>query len=531
MQNKPENTIKISQKPLRQEESKQPPVAHGSELQQKNEQYGKEKVNQTIKILENEAAEIRSNAIDVALLELQKSRNRWEFSELIDSGKMDLEKFITNYDRINQLSSQQKIDTDAYWLDQREVGFIGEKDIGSGKKIGTDNVQQCVVAIVVGKDKKEGKLVGLAHVDRFTKVESVSTELFDKFEKIDGIYLYGGRDITQTEISKSNINAVTNIVKMKIDNRKLDQAKILHDKYLGDSNTLPEVIFNPNTNEITQGLFPNKGWQTKGLRLQRRRLEDSQKENSYQALSEKTIKRNSDLRSIELETCEQPQSFKFTEEEANRCLVDYMKHYENKLKSLDYYWDTKDNGQFPNFCSTNFKPFIESAYLAAEELNLELKRSDIYSGTAMKKINDHLRRFNLHKKEQPLEKNARKEEQKSKTYYQANIKNLQQQKDQKELHKLAQGPTYKQMDFKVKEDSALSKNEKQVQQTYGTTFTRKKIVVPEQSHQKILNNLPIKDQQALNKIQEGLLKQAKDPVIISKKVTRHPLETTKQRKK
>lgn len=126
----------------------------------------------------------------------------WTFR---DFDNMDFQTYVENNDKIYTLEHEGKTDAKAYWIDQREVGFIKEEEIKDGIKLGTDNVQQCVVVMISGNDKEGNKLAALAHIDRFTKPESLR-EVLQLFENDEGmsIVLYGGRDRSSSQVDISD---------------------------------------------------------------------------------------------------------------------------------------------------------------------------------------------------------------------------------------------------------------------------------------------------------------------------------------
>ena len=128
---------------------------------------------------------------------------RWYLGELVDS--MDFQQFINKNETNYIYEKRQNINTEAYWVDQREVAFLHAQDIENGIKLGTDNVQQCVVVMISGNDKEGNKLAALAHIDRFTKPESLR-EVLQLFENDEGmsIVLYGGRDRSSSQVDISD---------------------------------------------------------------------------------------------------------------------------------------------------------------------------------------------------------------------------------------------------------------------------------------------------------------------------------------
>ena len=310
----------------------------------------------------------------------------WKFSELVDS--MDFQDYINTNANIHVLDNQKNADANAYWVDQREVGFIHEPDINKGIKLGTDNVQQCVVVMVNGTDK-DGKVAALAHVDRFTEPESLKRVLrsFSSIQDI-GISLYGGRDrgAAQQSISDSNIHMVLETIKQESHENKIKINKV------GDPNTSSEVIFNPKgiTNEDTviEGQYANKGYQTKDIRLMKRRLADKVKGNSWEEKDKDKIERNSSLEIVNLKDTETVEEFNknhFDKELAQLCIADYCDGaYDDMLKKLD---KAQSDSEREAICSQEFKPFMEGVYYSLQQLgNKTITPQDIYNGKAREQI-------------------------------------------------------------------------------------------------------------------------------------------------
>ena len=335
----------------------------------------------------------------------------WTFR---DFDNMDFQTYVENNDKIYTLEHEGKTDAKAYWIDQREVGFIKEEEIKDGIKLGTDNVQQCVVVMVKGNDDK-GRLAALAHVDRFTNPESLS-KVFNKFSYIQdiSISLYGGRDQTeeQKKISESNVSAVVKVIinaglEKKIINTELDisgeETKEIEGvpdrkaKLLRNPETSPEVIFDPNENKIIQGQYANKGYQTKEIRLTRRRLMD--KDAPYEDTAK--IKRDKNLEEINLQQCdEDPEIFKqqyFDEKQVKLCVAYYCEGgYDKMLDGLQKCYESVTYGEgnvilksesLEAYCSQTFKPFMETVLYSLQRLdNKEITKEDIYNGKAREQI-------------------------------------------------------------------------------------------------------------------------------------------------
>ena len=103
---------------------------------------------------------------------------------------------------------QGKVDYQAYNIEQKEVGYSDQE------KIGTTNIQQCVVVIV--RDPKTNK-TALAHVDKFTNPESLG-KVMEQFPDTElDVMLVGGRDRNPGEdhITTSDNNIKKIVEKLK----------------------------------------------------------------------------------------------------------------------------------------------------------------------------------------------------------------------------------------------------------------------------------------------------------------------------
>lgn len=136
---------------------------------------------------------------------------------------------------------QGKVDYEAYRVEQREVGFSDQE------KIGTDNIQQCVVVIIYDPETKK---TALAHVDRFTDPSSLSKDVLDKFpvpssgKKLE-VYLVGGRDRDPRSlaVSDANIKKITEELNKHghVDIKAAD---------VGDKGAPSGVVFDPITGKL-----------------------------------------------------------------------------------------------------------------------------------------------------------------------------------------------------------------------------------------------------------------------------------------
>ncbi|WPY01605.1 hypothetical protein Trichorick_01519 (plasmid) [Candidatus Trichorickettsia mobilis] len=335
-------------------------------------------------------------------------KGSWKFGELISKGSINFEDYIKKNDQVYILDHQNKTDAKAYWVDQREVGFITQEDIDKKIKVGTDNVQQCVVVMINGYDQEGKKLAALAHVDRFTNPESLRTVLKSFSQNKDmSISLYGGRDQNnQKNISDSNIDVVLATIEQQGFKDKINKSSW---KLLGNPGTCAEVIFDPIKNDIIEGQYANKGYQTKSTRLMKRRLKDEVQGNSWEEKDRNNIVRNSQLEIINLKECENAIEFNknhFNSAQIRVCLDNYCgEKYDKILEQID-----KAEGavERETICSQVFKPFMEGVYHSLQKLDYPVEIKDIYNTNVrndliknevvQKKINENI--TILEKKEQ-----------------------------------------------------------------------------------------------------------------------------------
>jgi tetratricopeptide (TPR) repeat protein len=142
-----------------------------------------------------------------------------------------LEQYAIAYDL-----QQGRVDYEATRVEQHEYGV-------SDKKIGTDNIQQCVAVIL---HDPVTKMAALAHIDRFTDASSLK-EVVKKFPegaKLDA-YLVGGRDRSteSKEVSDNNISRVIGELQKytAIDIKAAD---------IGDKGAPSGIVFDPQTGEL-----------------------------------------------------------------------------------------------------------------------------------------------------------------------------------------------------------------------------------------------------------------------------------------
>jgi tetratricopeptide (TPR) repeat protein len=159
---------------------------------------------------------------------------------------------------------QGKVDYKAYRVEQREVGFSNQA------KIGTDNIQQCVVVIVYDPETKK---TALAHVDRYTDPSSLSKDVLDKFpvpssDKKLEVYLVGGRDRSSQSlaVSDANIKKITEELNKHahVDIKAAD---------VGDKGAPSGIVFDPITGKLEHAV-PGKEDRSAKLRQVRVNLID-----------------------------------------------------------------------------------------------------------------------------------------------------------------------------------------------------------------------------------------------------------------
>ncbi|AIL65014.1 putative Chemoreceptor glutamine deamidase CheD [Rickettsiales bacterium Ac37b] len=147
---------------------------------------------------------------------------------------------IEHYSKAYSLR-QGQIDYEAHRVEQHEVGFSAEE------KIGTDNIQQCVVIILRDPISKK---TALAHFDRYTDPNSIS-EVIAKFSQDTQLdaYLIGGRDRGGENkiISDTNIQKVTQQLK-QYNNINIKSADI------GDKGSPSAIVFDPKTGHLSHAV-------------------------------------------------------------------------------------------------------------------------------------------------------------------------------------------------------------------------------------------------------------------------------------
>lgn len=236
--------------------------------------YGAENLYKTVAVLHRQ-----NNTIDqyqkTLETNLQNSQNNNDHQLELDTRLAlgGVHRVQNNHDAaIEQYSvayslQQGKVDTEAYRIEQHEVGFSNQE------KIGTDNIQQCVAVVIYDPESKK---TALAHVDRFTDPTSLSKDVIDRFpnDKKLEVYLVGGRDRNPQSIgvSDANIKKVTEILKQysNIDIKAAD---------IGNKEIPSGIVFDPTTGKLEHAV-PGKEDKSSVLRQAKLCLMNTQDNNS-----------------------------------------------------------------------------------------------------------------------------------------------------------------------------------------------------------------------------------------------------------
>ncbi len=146
---------------------------------------------------------------------------------------------------------QGKVDYEAVRVEQHEVGF-------SDKKIGTDNIQQCVAVILHDPITKK---TALAHVDIYTDTKSLAQVIanFPPGTKLEA-HLVGGRDRSPQSktVSDNNINRVLS----ELGNHATVDIKSAD---IGDKGAPSGIVFDPQTGKLEHAV-PGKHHETTDAR-------------------------------------------------------------------------------------------------------------------------------------------------------------------------------------------------------------------------------------------------------------------------
>ncbi len=135
---------------------------------------------------------------------------------------------------------QGSIDREAYNIEQREVGY------SNSAKIGTTNIQQCVVVIIHDPDTKQS---ALAHIDSDVNLESLGG-VINKFpnDKDLNVYLIGGKSRESGKfISDNNVAKIMHEI-VKYPNLDIKVADIK------DKGSPSAIVFDPKTGELTHAV-------------------------------------------------------------------------------------------------------------------------------------------------------------------------------------------------------------------------------------------------------------------------------------
>lgn len=159
-----------------------------------------------------------------------------------------------------------KVDMSALRVPQR--GCISLKlDESRGKKLGTDNLQQCVAVVAHGFTKVGEERVVLMHLDKYTSKES-AREILEEFVEDSEvkIIVYGGRDqfrqtagdkkehSPQRRVSLDNLRIVNEVIdELGLRGRVDEQSRV------GEGAPSPNFIYNPIKREVILGIYPSGG--------------------------------------------------------------------------------------------------------------------------------------------------------------------------------------------------------------------------------------------------------------------------------
>lgn len=343
--------------------------------------------------IEEQLTNMRTTAVDIAYAKgASPVGNYWQLKTLIQQGDMNLQEMVRLNAELYSIRYQSTLDNKAYWVDQREVGFINEQDINSGIKIGTNNVQQCVVVMISGNRSAaahSGELLAdLIHFDKFTDPAEI-TSVFTNFSTDNlRVTLYGSRDISQQGISHDNAETVKGI----LGTLGINYAA----QYLEDPTISSEVIFDPLKNVIEQNIYSALGSDTIPIRVSDRKIDDIEKHHDNQS-NEIIANRDSKLRVVYLEQCIELAMFTehyYTKEIAKKYLANYCTQYETYITEFDD-WYRNHPTSLPSYCYTSFQPLIEGAYYAQGYLGFNTPKKDMYNGVAIAQLvnpDQHLKR-------------------------------------------------------------------------------------------------------------------------------------------
>lgn len=354
---------------------------------------------------ESGAREIRDEAVKKVT---ESGSHDYSLKNLINYGEMDIVQFIKHQNDFYATNFMRQVDAQAYWVDQREVGYLSSAEINQGLCIGTDNVQQCVAVILDGNAKNtHERLVALAHVDIHTTYASLN-EVLRKFDpKKTTVTLYGGRDQgTYKEVSQNNIEMVYNCLNAigeKNNNQKQESYQGFQyvKSHLENNAKAAEIVYSPNKKTdqsgnliyekqtVYQDRYSMRGRNTFSVRLTQRRLMDKSINNDYKTLN----KRNSTLREVRLREVENHQQFNnqyFNLDTQKKCIQHYVENYDKVLEELDNIRKNHGTTALSIHCNKIVIPFFESTFTALKAANLGVSEADVYNGKAVQVAQKYL---------------------------------------------------------------------------------------------------------------------------------------------
>jgi|GEM_PF-2963342 len=293
---------------------------------------------------------------------------------LTQNGFLKLDEYIEAWSEVHYKKNERMADINAHWVGQREMAILGPEELGRGERIGADNLQQCVAIVIDGKDKDGQRMVAIAHVDKYTKAESVENALnvFNIGPETE-IKLYGGRSAFQEEISEENIRVAEHIVReAKSKGAKVDQSQ------LRNPNASPNIVYDPEKGEILMGRLPIKGHTTQEIRLMSRRAQNAHMAHDYQDRA--VPRRDSAIRTIDLDN---PQRVGLSDLERCVLLDKYAKgECESSLSTLNRLTDIRNPGQLSEYCAMELKPLGEGVkHSLSVSAGYNIKLNHIYKGS------------------------------------------------------------------------------------------------------------------------------------------------------
>lgn len=273
-------------------------------------------------ILLKEAQKLREDAITKALAVRKASptvtyspipHTGWSFDMLVREANFDFPAFIKKNADAKKMLSQEAIDINAFRVPQRGCGFLGQSEIINGKKLGTDNLQQCVALVVDGETVNGERKAMLMHVDKYTSKEEVTKYLGDfKNNNELKIIVYGARDqyrskydyeTKKTTLEETPQRAISldnlRIVNEAIDNLGLRSRVDTVESKVGIEAGSPNFIYDPKTRSAKAGVYPNGGFELAEATEKVRRMENLTQGKKFEDTAVPTIEeRDKKLRII-----------------------------------------------------------------------------------------------------------------------------------------------------------------------------------------------------------------------------------------